>query len=318
MLSLSCNTQKRPHKQQQLQGLPLKAVYRDTIVGIRYLHGSETMTTPVYMACCLYPDTSSLSNILQVYRRFQITFMSSSAVLEFIDAIRTVCPCKANPSTTPGQDATVDTRTILNPSTSIRLPLPANTRGIPSQLQHRHTSLAYIPQNLTAQPPMFPRTQTSTSDFQAPLSSPQILTSSAPQAETRTHVFSSLSSETSTLQSPLAPVSRGLNGDLFDAARQIGPENQAARVSTYPSPIIQDLQKQTSLPSSSPPTSSASNNVSLRLTDSDSNAILSSLREGSALYDLPQATLEKLVGDVVREDGFLKLVSIHRMNVQNT
>jgi hypothetical protein len=36
-----------PHQRQQPQGLPLKAVYRETVVGIRYLHSRDTTTAPV-------------------------------------------------------------------------------------------------------------------------------------------------------------------------------------------------------------------------------------------------------------------------------
>lgn len=34
------------------------------------------------------------------------------------------------------------------------------------------------------------------------------------------------------------------------------------------------------------------------------------LREATGLYDLPHAALERLVGDIVREDGFVRLVSL--------
>jgi hypothetical protein len=33
--------------QHQAQGLSLKAVYRDTVVGMRYLHSRDTITAPV-------------------------------------------------------------------------------------------------------------------------------------------------------------------------------------------------------------------------------------------------------------------------------
>ncbi|KAI6021431.1 hypothetical protein BKA83DRAFT_674614 [Pisolithus microcarpus] len=59
------------------QGLPLRAVYRDAVVGIRYLH----------------PKT--------VYRRFQVTFGSILEASQFIDTIKPICPCK--PNTQPNQ-----------------------------------------------------------------------------------------------------------------------------------------------------------------------------------------------------------------------
>ncbi|KAF9051096.1 hypothetical protein BDZ89DRAFT_1154009 [Hymenopellis radicata] len=63
--------------QKQSHGLPLKAVYRDTVVGMRYLHPREFNTAPTY-------------------RRFQMTFTAAAAATQFINAIRNVCPCKLN------------------------------------------------------------------------------------------------------------------------------------------------------------------------------------------------------------------------------
>ncbi|EIN11717.1 hypothetical protein PUNSTDRAFT_131874 [Punctularia strigosozonata HHB-11173 SS5] len=59
---------------QQSQGLPLRAVYQDALVGIRYLH--------------LHPSPT--------YRRFRITFASPTEAAQFIDNIRYVCPCQPN------------------------------------------------------------------------------------------------------------------------------------------------------------------------------------------------------------------------------
>jgi hypothetical protein len=197
--------------------------------------------------------------------------------------------------------------------------LSANTPGPNfSQLQHRHASLAFIPQPLVTPPSKVSRTQTSISAFQAPLSSSQNVPFIAPQAEPRANIYMPppINMETSNIPSLSSSGPRRPNIEMLVVPPDFGPESQAVR-SIYPTtqpanPIIQDLQKQISLPSSSPPTSSASasNNLSLHATSTDSNsdAILSSLQESSDLYDLPLATLEKLVGDVVREDGFAKLV----------
>ncbi|KAG1721382.1 hypothetical protein EDD22DRAFT_731737, partial [Suillus occidentalis] len=57
-----------------------QAVYRDAVVGIRYLH----------------PRTAN-STCQPVYRRFQITFTTATSAAQFIDAIRPVCPCRLNP-----------------------------------------------------------------------------------------------------------------------------------------------------------------------------------------------------------------------------
>lgn len=84
---------------------------------------------------------------------------------------------------------------------------------------------------------------------------------------------------------------------------------QIQALPTYP-----DLLKKTSLPKSSPPTSSAQSIPRLPTLpssasdDEQASALLLSLRELTALYDLPPSVLEQLVGEVVREDGFVKLV----------
>ncbi|EJD03107.1 uncharacterized protein FOMMEDRAFT_28689 [Fomitiporia mediterranea MF3/22] len=65
------------------QGLPLKAVYRDNTVGIRYL------------------PPQAKSNAPSEYRRFQMTFQSSSDSATLIEAIRDVCPCKLSPVGNP-------------------------------------------------------------------------------------------------------------------------------------------------------------------------------------------------------------------------
>ncbi|KAI6106356.1 hypothetical protein EDD16DRAFT_1745865 [Pisolithus croceorrhizus] len=61
------------------QGLPLRAVYRDAVVGIRYLHPK---TVP--------------PGCQPVYRRFQVTFGSILEASQFIDTIKPICPCKPN------------------------------------------------------------------------------------------------------------------------------------------------------------------------------------------------------------------------------
>ncbi|KAG1803356.1 uncharacterized protein BJ212DRAFT_960704 [Suillus subaureus] len=60
-------------------GLPLKTVYRDAVVDIRYLHPRTTDST-----------------CQPVYQRFQITFTTATSPARFIDAVRPVCPCRLN------------------------------------------------------------------------------------------------------------------------------------------------------------------------------------------------------------------------------
>ncbi|KAF9459816.1 hypothetical protein BDZ94DRAFT_1267427 [Collybia nuda] len=289
MLLLSYISQQGPQKRQQLQGFPIKAVYRDAVVGIRYLHGEDTITEPVY-------------------RRFQITFMTSSAVLEFVDAIRSICPCKANPSTTLGCDTAVNTRATLDlPTTGVRPPITAHPRNpTSSQLLYRHASLVYVPQKQCNLAPIFPA-QLSIIDSQAPFSSTP--TPSTSRTEAQLIRRSPINMERDVLQSPSALIPRRPNNDHFSPTFQVGSETQTAKIPmTAVSRVTPDGQgppKQNSLLRPPSPISSASNNIS-----QDFDVMLSSLRHCSALYDLPQSTLEKIVGDIVREDDFVKLVSI--------
>ncbi|CCM01920.1 uncharacterized protein FIBRA_03992 [Fibroporia radiculosa] len=78
---------------QMAQGFPLKAVYRDAVVGFRYLY---PRTIPVGT-----PPTD-LSKDVQSYKRFQITFQTVSFATSFINSIKYICPCKATNPVLPG------------------------------------------------------------------------------------------------------------------------------------------------------------------------------------------------------------------------
>ncbi|KAI6121716.1 hypothetical protein F5141DRAFT_531558 [Pisolithus sp. B1] len=82
------------------QGLPLRAVYRDAVVGIRYLHPKTVPPgcQPVSMIIRRFflPAQSTSCWPYQVYRRFQVTFGSILEASQFIDTIKPICPCKPN------------------------------------------------------------------------------------------------------------------------------------------------------------------------------------------------------------------------------
>lgn len=226
--------------------------------------------------------------VFQVHRRFQITFLSSSAVLEFIDAIRTICPCKANPIPGPGpapgpvppRNTTMAMQTFNPPSDTRMTPSYTTTVEQPRQ----DNPLSGLPSSLG--PPLFPprSIQEPTHGLQIPFSSSQGF---------------ALTSEPNVYQS--SPLQ--------------GLASTSSQLQTHP--IIQDLQKQVSLPNSSPPTSSGRSGAdtnkshianSNTIVDANNSAILTSLAEATELYSLPRTTLEQLVGDIVREDGFVKLL----------
>ncbi|KAI0331005.1 hypothetical protein GY45DRAFT_1345613 [Cubamyces sp. BRFM 1775] len=86
--------------QPSMHGIPLKAVYQDAVVGLRYQH----------------PRVASAGATPQ-YRRFQITFENAAAASTFIDSIRFVCPCKANapPARSVARTPTVQTNSSTRP-----------------------------------------------------------------------------------------------------------------------------------------------------------------------------------------------------------
>ena len=64
-------------------------------------------------------------------------------------------------------------------------------------------------------------------------------------------------------------------------------------------------------PPADPPVASAMPSTPVSDSQMSKEAFLASLRETPTLYDLSQAELEQLVGEVIREEGFVKLVSFY-------
>ncbi|KAG1799740.1 uncharacterized protein HD556DRAFT_1231166, partial [Suillus plorans] len=118
LLSFSSISNSRTNSGQPDHGLPLRAVYRDAVVGIRYLHSRTA-------------DSTSQP----VYRRIQITFTTATSTARFIDAVRPVCPCRLN----------------LQPQPPVpRIPTVATT-GLLDDISRRGTLLPSVSQ---ARPPM--------------------------------------------------------------------------------------------------------------------------------------------------------------------
>ncbi|KAF8650392.1 hypothetical protein AX16_005200 [Volvariella volvacea WC 439] len=149
-------------KQLRPASLPLKAVYRDTLVGFRY----------AYPYPAAQPFDRNSAN--QAYRRFQITFSDTSDVATFIDIIHTVCPCKPHlepkqgnfmsdtstsqsqpvpplRTSTPGYFASVDSLTspqeneFSSAPQAIVLPLAHGHAQLPRQQNHGDTESTSLP-----------------------------------------------------------------------------------------------------------------------------------------------------------------------------
>ncbi|KIJ68142.1 hypothetical protein HYDPIDRAFT_173798 [Hydnomerulius pinastri MD-312] len=269
------------------QGLPLKAVYRDAVVGIRYLH---PRTVP--------PGCQPL------YRRFQITFGNISAASQFVDAIRSVCPCKANPQPSQiNRHPTMLSGTLARATTSTtgfmtQPGLPESPHG-PALLQR--PSMAASPLN----------NSTLTPSAVSGLRPNNSLLPNRPSSATLTNLSSDDSgfvtcSETSHKPDRPANKRKAISSSNFsNAARSSLPNSSQPSSSNDssampPPPVPRNHSR---------PIDALTHGASRAETmDVDRPNLLSSLRESPSLYDLSRADLETLVSQVVREEGFARLL----------
>jgi hypothetical protein len=241
-----------------------------------------------------------------------MTFMSPTAASQFIDSICSVCPCKANPPPPPSRN--------IAPSLALAQSFVPDGRTMQNiAVQNRDSSATYaaaprtlvIPPTSRNPPPSAPDYTLSSSPMHPPIISHSALnidSSSRPP-----------SSPVVILPSNSAvPQSFQLNTNSAPAPPTLPPS-----VAGKPTHAIHSSSSNnSSLPESSPPTSSLnsiSNNANLmpppRLPSAALSAsvhptdlFMASLREIPILYDLPRRELENLVAEVVREEGFPKLV----------
>ncbi|KAG7087332.1 hypothetical protein E1B28_013307 [Marasmius oreades] len=285
----------RSERTQQPEGLPLKAVYRDTIVGIRYLHPLDGST----------------------YRRFQVTFSSSSAVSQFIQSIEAICPCKANnnPTTMPSiaQSQAQSSFVASKPPASQAPILPESSLQIPNRAQ---TMLRSKPSFFI--PPNIPQSSSGLPAFLPPFHptyQPNFLRSHLP---TGAHLLPEQLSLQSRLSMPravpmFAPHWSSLPPSSNPSSTPPSESSSSPNLGSNPSQACANPP-----PGSGTPSEMASSQT-LGSTPSQSNMppplpppsmepLLASLREGTRLYDLPPHKLEALVAEVIREDGFVGLM----------
>ncbi|KAG6850952.1 hypothetical protein H0H93_005821 [Arthromyces matolae] len=231
----------------------------DTIVGIRYLHPIEYKDAPTY-------------------RRFQITFLSSVAVLEFIQKISPVCPCKANPA--------------IN-----SVPRMMNPPPVPLQ-SYRTTSLVHAPSQLARSESMAP---------QLPIQGAQTPFSTSPSLPLPINLSSNAPTSQNSMPSSSPIIQSTIDTHLAN------PSQQSIYVSC--NPLVQETQPEVlvKIPS---PTTAVNRNENAETCVSPTTVggsapespFLASLRESTDMYHLSRAQLEQLVGEVVREEGFAKLM----------
>ncbi|TFK44344.1 hypothetical protein BDQ12DRAFT_717503 [Crucibulum laeve] len=306
LMSFSDLSTRIPQKHQS-QGLPLKAVYRDTVVGIRYLLSRDVVTMPVY-------------------RRFQISFLNASAATEFIHAIRTVCPCKANPANPMNDNASVLNASMLPPAAAVCPNVNAAVTVSNSILPDRGPAFPYtpspkLPTATSMTPSHLPASLIQTATHMSQYSSPSFtLPSSRTDKTSRPLSSPPLNPDTSSSRSTWSGLP---SSHLNEYPRQSLPHQPSNSTADLFSVEISRMHHQTHFPSgqsflpdSSPSmpstaTGGAPKSSNTHQTDSVTQQIydlVPAMQETSKIYDLPVETLECIIGDVIREDGFVNLL----------
>jgi hypothetical protein len=249
----------------------------------------------------------------QSYRRFQVNFSSASDAAQFIDTIRPVCPCKEN----AGQPLPPPTPQI--PTNRLSVPRSASAIQVASEsarapLTRHHTAVA--PQRRPLAPPLPPSTAGDTTVIEHAhhyyaANSQEEPSQNLPPPARRFPPSSgsdlSLAPLSSSSSDPAAPIS------VLDTSSQ-----PSSSLLEMPSSQFATAQSKghhnhgPSLPPSSQPTSSASTLAPTPPSSSSQgktpDAGLEYLLGVPELHSMTLPELDNLVGVVMREPGFPKLV----------
>ncbi|KAG9316611.1 dehydratase family-domain-containing protein [Chiua virens] len=277
------------------QSLPLKAVYRDTIVGIRYLH-------PRIVPPGAQPASCS------TYRRFQITFKDVLNASQCIDAIKAVCPCKASPHPAHAhinRHATMLSTSLTRTGTIATGPAPQAA----ATLMDRHHTMVPTPAESRLVPP---------ATFPGQLQAPENEASSnTPSFSAATSLSSDNSStfvtcpDTSYKTDTQANSQKGKGGPLKKRGRDAAtsslpnssqPLSSDQSVTMPPPPVPRHAMHATDATTQLEAPSKTVDAADER------SQFLVSLSEHPSLYDLSRTELETLVSQVIREEGFLGLL----------
>lgn len=258
--------------------------------------------------------TLTLPNVVlsQVYRRFQISFQSVSEASDFIGSIRPVCPCKINPlNVTQGiSQASTLMSAQRPPILSQAINASAETSILPVRGPVLPSAAPTIPLNSTQtkftasanQPPSAFALSSSPLNHQPP-SDPHSLLG----------LNTSSSSNSSPIFVPVDPIQAG-NQSLSQPPQStkihLSNSHNASPtpISCLSSSLPLSSSERSSDSSGQPPNTAQSvkgNNI-----QQTADAILATITETASIYDLPASSLERLVGDIIREDGFIQLVYI--------
>lgn len=248
------------------QGLPLRAVYRDAVVGIRYLHPK---TVP--------PGSQP------IYRRFQVTFGSILEASQFIDTIKPICPCK--PNVQPNQitrNSTMLAGTGLGRTSTVSDAMPSERPMPPNEPVFKpatnYRSMASIQMSSTGSG--WRSSGISSTTLSSEDSGFGICSKAHYLPDNQRKELGAASSSNPSLASSSQPHhSSNMVPPLF---------------------VSRNLPRSTEMPVPSP---AATESIELERPD-----LFPSLGTRPSLYGLSQPDLEHLVSQVVREEGFVRLL----------
>ncbi|KAJ3923912.1 hypothetical protein F5877DRAFT_73849 [Lentinula edodes] len=325
LLSFSSFSTRQTDRQQG--GLPLKAVYRDSVVGIRYINASNGVSVSKYLG-----QLRRQADSAKTFRRFQITFSSANDASQFIDSISSICPCKANSTAGPSNiPQMMSAPSMVPPVLHHPIAKPpilnnsAYAQTVPVSaafpLSHMHSNNMHnnnIPLNQTdVFFPVTPSQRLSTyptvhfpypgapyaSVSGMPMPSSQMLMDHPNQIQSSSPPllpppssqppFQFGGSQAHSQSAPFTPTPTQSEHPHYSQSTSV---NQQAFTQTLGNEIIKPVKSKSKVGSSE---------KEVQTTD----PFVFALREATSLYDMPRHSLEKLVGDVVREDGFVHLVS---------
>lgn len=206
-----------------------------------------------------------------------MTFQTPSNATEFINSIQSVCPCKANPPQPPTATPTPMRMTTMNP--------PAHTPN---------SQLAHLPRNASFQTPQrgrkraYTELESSTPMFSSsPISDPSCL-AQFPDSDERMQLGSSQRWSSQTTM--MATNSQQVDGT---ASRTISSEVAGTMTQDHLMAAPSEPLPSSSMPAASP---------------SFEEDMLVAIQQATGLYGMSASTLERAVGDIVREDAFPSLV----------
>jgi hypothetical protein len=238
----------------------------------------------------------------KLFRRFQINFSSAEDASQFIDCIRPVCPCQSQGNTTAAPVArsatSLPSMSTAQRHATISIAAHPLTPDAYSQPPFSLTSLSTVqkPDRLTFTRRPSPSSSDfrlcSSSDLAAPPSSLRLDSSSRPQSASSECPNPSQRYEARDISALLQSSASLPTSTLPTSSEPFGP--------LMPPPPLPSAP-----PKGSQPAKLSASSVSgghLR------NSFVEELRKDRGLYNLSRTELETLVGQVLHEQEFVKLV----------